>query len=91
MVKELINIYKCFNCSGYNHKATECKNKKPCSKCAKNHTLTECESRVAQCINWRVANAKLKLNTNTDHASRREDCVICKRKVEEYKSQVNYI
>lgn len=46
-----IDVNRCFNCWGYNHKAVNCRRAVVCRKCGEQHKESECENSVKKCIN----------------------------------------
>lgn len=50
-VYDNVNILRCFNCNGFNHKAIHCKNEISCPKCAKSHDIKNCNEGYNACIN----------------------------------------
>lgn len=75
-----IHILRCFNCSGYGHKAAECKNKSTCSKCGQAKHTIECTE--FQCVNCVLANKKYNLKLNVNHSAYDRSCAVYQRKIE---------
>jgi hypothetical protein len=46
-----LHITQCYKCYGYGHRATNCKKKEKCGKCAEEHPTTECMSNTPKCVN----------------------------------------
>ena len=46
-----LHITQCYKCHGYGHRATNCKKKEKCGKCAEEHPTTECTSDTPKCVN----------------------------------------
>jgi hypothetical protein len=46
-----LHITQCYKCHGYGHRATNCKKKEKCGKCAEEHPTAECTSNTPKCIN----------------------------------------
>lgn len=90
IVTEDLNVWRCYNCSGYNHKARECKNKTRCGKCAGEHPTIECKIEIHRCINCITANEKFNLKLDTNHQSFDKACTIYQRKLERYKLRTTY-
>lgn len=89
-VHEVHNITRCYNCSGFYHKAKECKNKLACPKCSGEHTLKDCTSSQAECINCKMAIQKLKIKVDARHEAWDLNCPVYKRKLEIERQKVNY-
>lgn len=89
-VYDYINIRRCFNCAGYNHLASFCKNRKACTKCAEEHTLTECQNEDVKCRNCIIANERVNLGLDIYHPSWSQDCETYKRKVNAKMKMLDY-
>jgi hypothetical protein len=46
-----LHITQCYKCHGYGHRATNCKKKEKCGKCAEEHPTAECTSDTPKCVN----------------------------------------
>jgi hypothetical protein len=46
-----LHITQCYKCHGYGHRATNCKKKDKCGKCAEDHPTAECTSNTPKCVN----------------------------------------
>jgi hypothetical protein len=44
-VDDCVSVNRCFKCSGYNHRHTECKNEEACPICAGKHKLKDVQHR----------------------------------------------
>jgi hypothetical protein len=87
---ENMNVRRCFNCKGYNHKADDCKNKKACANCAEEHDTKDCKNVTERCVNCVLANKSLGLNLNVDHCAWSRECRVYKRKENDKKRKINY-
>lgn len=90
-VVEKLNIWRCYKCSGYNHKAANCKNKLACGTCAGEHSNKDCPRTHEQCVNCISANKILKLKLDTNHTSFDKTCTVYKRKLDSTKNKINYV
>lgn len=89
-VFDYVAVLKCYNCWGYNHKASECKNGKKCLKCASSaHSVDQCVDEEWKCANCVDANASLELKLDTRHSPLSMECPCLQRKVELQKRRVN--
>lgn len=86
-VYKQINLYSCFKCQGYNHKASECKNQKSCRRCAGNHDVKQCDSKELICVNCKVANENFGLKINVKHRVDGKQCTVYKKKVQALQNQ----
>lgn len=87
---EDLNVYRCYNCNGYNHKRTNCTNKKSCQRCASDHDAKECNSTIEVCVNCKEANEKFNLRLSTNHSANSEKCTVYMRKVEAERRKIKY-
>jgi hypothetical protein len=77
-----IHIHRCFNCNGFGHNASDCKNHLSCAKCAGQHKSIDCVSTVKKCVNCIKANEKYNLKININHVAWSNECTIYKRRLE---------
>lgn len=87
---EYLSLKMCFNCCGFNHKASNCKNNKACKKCSENHDFKDCKSEINKCINCVIAVEKLKLKLDVDHRADDFNCKVFMRKKIIERSQIEY-
>lgn len=66
-IHDIINTRPCYNCGGYNHSGSKCKNEPICMKCAGAHKTTNCNSDMIKCMNCSYSNKTYKKNYNTNH------------------------
>lgn len=84
-----INLYSCYKCLGFNHKANECKNDKSCRRCAGNHDVKQCDSVEIICVNCKNANKNLGLKINVNHKVNSKQCTVYNKKVQATQNQFN--
>lgn len=54
-IYNFIDVNRCFNCWGYNHKAGKCRRSVVCRKCAGQHKESDCQNnwkKCNNCVNW---------------------------------------
>lgn len=69
-VLEDLNLNRCYNCSGYGHRAAKFpEKKKSCPHCATDHDLRDCPKKTKACANCLRANAAYKTAHDTNHAA----------------------
>lgn len=92
-IYDAVEITRCFTCSGFNHKASQCKSQKACPKCAGPHHLSECKAgdEDQRCINCMHAVNKLKIKLDVNHAAWSSECAVFKRKLELERSKIDFL
>lgn len=92
-VFDAVDITRCYKCSGFNHKAKECRNNLTCPKCGKSHTEDECtlEENSAECQNCKNVAHKLKLKIDCKHHSLSRECPTYLRKLELLKNKIDFL
>lgn len=76
------HIMQCFNCQGFNHKASECRNEAVCFKCHGNHKSKDCTKEILnKCINCVRENKRLNLNLDESHATINRECPVYRNKL----------
>lgn len=78
-VVDCLDLQRCYNCSGFNHKAANCKSSKACPRCSENHPIKECKSEIEKCINCINSNKRLSMNLDTNHSVWSQNCRVHKR------------
>lgn len=89
-VYECIGILRCYNCSGFHHKAGECKNNKSCPRCSQMHELKECDKTDLCCPNCKYAVDTYKLKLNTDHEAWSHECPTYLKKLDMQRGKIAY-
>lgn len=89
-VSEVLSIMRCYKCSGYQHKARDCKNPVACPKCARNHLLDQCTNNTKECINCKMASRKLNIKIDCNHEAWDRSCPVYSRKVNTERNKINY-
>lgn len=91
MVYEDLSVPRCYNCQGYFHKKSECKNKIVCPICSDEHEERMCPNQKKMCKNCELSNQKYNTNYATDHQNNSLECPVLKFHTEVLKSKINYI
>lgn len=90
-VYEALEILRCFNCNGFNHSKSNCKNNLTCPKCSSKHELNACRANNFKCINCCQLKEKSNSDINIDHAAwDRENCHAYKLAIDKLKSDLGY-
>lgn len=89
-VVECIDVLRCYNCSGFYHKADDCTHKKACPRCAEDHKLEDCKNTKLKCPNCTFAVNTMKLKLDTDHEAWSLDCPSLMRKLQIQRSKISY-
>lgn len=92
-VYDAVNVQRCYKCSGFGHKASDCRNQKACPRCAECHDLKDCkaEPKDIKCINCKNAVEKLKINLDIRHEAWSNECKVLSRKLEAEKSKIDFL
>lgn len=86
-VTECVDLLRCYNCSGFQHKSSECKRTKACPRCAENHDLKECKQEKRECANCKFAVHTYHLKLNVDHEAWSPECPTFLRKLNVQRSK----
>lgn len=87
---EDISVPQCFNCSGFYHKNTNCKNKTICAFCGGEHSKSECQKRIKKCSNCENANQKYKTEYPVNHEADSKECPSYKYHLQILKNKIDY-
>lgn len=89
-VREYFKVRRCFNCQGYNHKASDCKNKLACIKCGGEHDVMNCNSSEKKCTNCTKLNASLGMDNDCSHSANDKECSVFNRQIKVRKEKTEY-
>jgi hypothetical protein len=85
-------IKKCYNCSGFGHYSSQCRNEAACNNCAGSHLSRECREKDVYCINCIKVNAKFEMKHDTKHTARDQQCpcYIRAKQIQQYQSEMGF-
>lgn len=89
-VVEDIQVMRCFKCCQFYHKGRDCKNKMACQMCGEEHETANCDNRIKNCVNCKLAVDTYKVVLDTNHASSDKNCPMFKRKLAIARRRVSY-
>lgn len=89
-IYEDLNLSRCYNCQGYNHKSANCVRRVSCGNCSGEHERSECNSVVKRCVNCDLANNKFSTGYNVDHAAADPGCPSTLYHTNILRSRINY-
>lgn len=69
IVFDAVDIYRCYRCNEFNHLAKFCNKPHTCPRCAGNHELNVCQSKILKCINCVALKSQSKSDVSADHAA----------------------
>lgn len=87
---ECVDILRCYNCSGFQHKSSECKRVKACPRCSENHDVKECTGIKSECANCKFAMQTYKLPLNCDHEAWSAECPTFLRRLNMQRRKITY-
>jgi len=92
-VDDYISVNRCFKCSGYNHRHTECRSEEACPLCAGKHKLKECTAskpdyKCINCVKYNTYNKDRK--THENHSSLDWSCPSLQAMIDKYRQNTNY-
>jgi len=90
---DYVSVNRCFKCSRFNHRHTECKSEEACPLCAGKHKLKECTASRPEykCINCATYNTYNKdRKTNENHSSLDRNCPSLQAMIVKYRQNTNY-
>jgi len=84
---------RCYKCSRFNHKHSDCKGVETCPHCAGKHKLKECtaparEHKFINCITYNRHNKNEKVEEN--HSALRKDCPSLQAVLTKYRKNIDY-
>lgn len=90
-ITESVDLLRCYNCSGFQHKASECKRTKSCPRCAENHDLKDCASNKKECTNCKFAVNTYKMEIDCEHEAWSPECPAFLRRLSVQRSRISYV
>jgi hypothetical protein len=92
-MEDYVVVNRCFNCSGYNHRASNCRGVETCPLCTGGHRLKDCTAsaedyRCTNCVKFNKYNSKAKVSEN--HSSLDQNCPSLQATVLKYKQNTDY-
>lgn len=86
-VYDALEVVRCFNCCGFHHISSRCKNRAVCPRCAGEHLLKDCKSQILKCVNCFNVN-KLLPEVAFDHAAWDHACPSYKKKLASLRTDI---
>lgn len=90
-ITESVDLLRCYNCSGFQHKATECKRIKSCPRCAESHDLKDCKTDKKECTNCKFAVNTYKMEIDLKHEAWSPECPTFLRRLSVQRSRISYV
>lgn len=91
-VFEYVNLLRCFNCGGFNHKAGDCKSAVTCATCkSTEHKTEECEKFGKKCGNCMLANDRLDLGLDINHLVFDLECPCYQKQILRERQHIRYL
>lgn len=88
---DYIKVTRCFKCSKYNHRATECRGEQTCPRCSENHSLKECKAEQLKCINCITHNRhNPEAQINANHSPLDKNCRSYQYMIKKYTENTDY-
>jgi hypothetical protein len=90
--KDYIEVNRCFKCSRYNHRASDCRGEETCPLCTGGHTIKVCSAspsdyKCVNCFSFNKYNANAKVNEK--HSSLDKTCPSLQAVIDKYKETQN--
>jgi hypothetical protein len=90
---DYLSVPRCYKCSKYNHRATECFGEVTCPHCAQTHKMHECKAskedyRCVNCTNYNKYNTPAQVSVN--HSSLDKTCSCYKAALRKYIDNIDY-
>jgi hypothetical protein len=90
-----IDLIKCYNCCGYNHKSTNCRNSEACQRCSGEHGFKDCPKKddgsyvhPERCINCTKMSEKRGIDLESNHSAWDSKCEVHKNRLEKLKDNI---
>lgn len=58
IVREHVDVLRCYKCQKYGHKSTNCSSQTVCGKCTGQHEFKNCSEAIIECVNCKFLNEK---------------------------------
>lgn len=90
IVREFVDVLRCFKCQQYGHKSNSCNSDVRCGNCGGPHEFRSCSASVSQCFNCISWNDKNKTNLSSDHSCGSWKCHQQIDMIKKQKEKINY-
>lgn len=87
---ECVDLLRCYNCSGFQHRSADCKRTKACPRCSENHDLKECKEEKRECTNCKFAVKNYQLNLDIQHEAWSSECPTFLRRLNVQRRKITY-
>ena len=84
----LLVVSRCYKCSRFNHKVSDCRGEETCPLCMGGHevkvcTAPPCDYKCVHCVNYKKYNGSAKVREN--HSSMEKNCPSLQAVIEKHK------
>lgn len=79
-----VHITCCYNCCGFSHISTGCKNNLACGKYGLAHKTSHCKRKKVECVNCKSISEKLKIKLDCDHYAFSHKCPTLLKKIDRF-------
>ena len=91
--REYIMLNRCYKCSRFNHKASDCRGEETCPLCMGGHnikacTAPPCDYKFVNCVNYNKYNRSAKVREN--HSSMEKTCPSLQAVIQKHKINTEY-
>lgn len=90
VVREYVDVLRCYKCQQYGHKSTNCNAEEICGKCSGNHKFSCCNEANLQCMNCKAYNTQYQTNLSVDHVCGSRSCHQQIEMMKKQKERINY-
>lgn len=90
-VFEQLNVLRCYKCNAFGHTAADCNETQHfCPRCAENHEIKDCKSKILKCINCVRSSQRLNISLDVNHSVWSTKCKVFERKINQKRQTTRY-
>lgn len=90
LVREYVDVLRCYKCQKYGHKSALCKSQQSCGKCGGLHDFKNCQADFVECVNCKEHNERNSIKVAVSHVCGSSECHIQIAAMKKQKERIDY-
>lgn len=90
VIREYVDVIRCYKCQKYGHKSGSCSSQVACGKYGLNHDFKGCQAKEVHCINCKAHNDRTGGNVTVSHICGTYNCYVQEEMIQRQKEKIDY-